>query len=141
MRSALSSVAYSNPLSAPASRADDRVWIRPDGSQAASSTSREDDAESQTSTQMGAASIASTHTNRTWENYKPLERTHPGVRVPGISHSNNQGFAKQNAVKKDADARARARFDRDQKLKDAEPERVSSDDSDDDNDSVKSWEL
>lgn len=86
---------------------------------------------------MGMSSTGTAQTNGTWENFQPIERTHPRAQGSAPSHSTNPGFYKQGAVKKDDKTRAEERFAREHRR-----EKEDSDQSEpEDDDDGEEWEL
>lgn len=131
------------------SRAGDGVFIPGTASQVSRSTARGSDPDSDTSTQMGGASVASRSTAG-WAGVRPIEQTHREPRASGQSAVTGDKFAKQGAVKKTAGERAKARYDRTNQGKKAtqsqkeasEDESGSGDaDRDDDDEDDDEWVL
>lgn len=139
MRSALPSATNSGYPSASGSRAADGVWIRNDSSLGYGETVRQDDGNSETSTQMGMSSTGTARTNGTWENFQPIERTHPRAQASAPSRSTNPGFHKQGAVKKDDETRAQERFAREKGREKEDSDHLDSEPDEDDDDD--DWEL
>jgi hypothetical protein len=131
------------------SRAGDGVLIQDNVSQVSRSTARLSDSGSETATQFGGASMMS-RSSAGWCSIQPIERTHRGPGRAGYSQGAGDRFAKQGAVKKDAQQRAWERYDRNAKAEKAKQAQKpvaedeydeSEDDGDDDSDDGSDFEL